>query len=135
MCKELSDSISSMSDRNSPFFVITGVRIPAVPRVVKYSGLISGMNFLTRLTIIVFDKELFHSFDTKDKNSLFSKSFFELPDKICPSFFIDLMGLPTPEYVSGPNTGTALGPISVVPSDLFIQCGSKNGKLGNLATV
>src|SRR5207245_11588834 len=112
-----------------------GVLIPAVPRSEKYSGFIFGMNFCTLSIITTLETELSHSFATRFIKSAFMRSFFALPVTTSANFEINVSTFPTyPEYVSGLGTGTAFGPTSLLPSDLKIQCGSKNGKFGSFET-
>ncbi len=112
----MASSISKTSGKNLPFGVMIGDRIPAVPRFEKYSGLIFGINFWTRLIIAVLEIELNHSFEIKDKNSESESSFNVFPVTISFSFEIEVDKFPRyPEYVSGLGTGTAFGPTSLWP--------------------
>ena len=90
---------------------------------------------MTRWTIASFEMELLNSWLINDRKSGLRNSFFAPPVRISPSFdIVDGISVTTPSYVSGVGTGTAFGPISVVPLARFIQWGSRNGNSGCLAT-
>ena len=79
------------------------------------------MKFFTRLTIASFEIELWNSCEINDKKSEFRNNFLALPVTISANFeSVVGISVTKPSYVSGVGTGTAFGPISVVPSALFI---------------
>ena len=93
------------------------------------------MKFITRWTIASFEIELLNSCVISDKKSGLSNNFFAPPVKISPNFdSVEGISVTNPSYVSGVGTGTAFGPISVVPSARLIQWGSRKGNSGCLAT-
>src|SRR3989338_3145746 len=127
----VSNSIASPTNAPSPS--ITELRMPENPLFPIGDFFIPGMNSETLETIPLFD-ELPHSFAARlinlaleRRRSLFitglSMSFERIPIKC------DL------SYASGDSTGSALGPISNLPSHLHIQWGSRNGNSGYLGTV
>src|SRR5678816_3147766 len=120
-------STSKLSDAKFPFLPISNDLIPALPLCLKSEGFKEGKNLLTLFIILVLDKELENSFDTKRRNCLFNNN-FNIPtlddSKIFGTAFFRLS---YKLYEYGPNTGTAFGPTSHLPPFLIIQCGSKKG--------
>ena len=69
-----------------------------------------------------FDIELLNSCEINDKKSGLRNNFFAPPVHISHNFHIvDHISVTKPSYVSGVGTGTAFGPISVVPLARLIQ--------------
>src|SRR6266487_730664 len=134
MCNEDSFSASKLSDTKFPFLSTNSDLIPALPLWLKSEGFKLGKNLLTLFIILVLKRELENSSDSNRKNCLFNNNFNTPILDDSNNFGTAFFKLSYCLYEYGPNTGTALGPISHLPSLLIIQWGSKKGYSACLGT-
>src|SRR3989304_4649128 len=106
-------------------------RTPAVPRAVRWSTRSLGRNSCTRFAITRLERDEAHSSVARVMKSGLNRTRILFHTGGSKNFLTTAAGSSKkPEYVYGPVTGTAFGPISRRPSGRTIQWGSRNGSSG-----
>src|SRR3972149_5294811 len=110
---------------------ITLARTPAVPGAVRWSTRSLGRNSCTRFAITRLERDEAHSSVARVMKSGLNRTRILFHTGGSKNFLTTSAGASKkPEYVYGPVTGTALGPISRRPPGRTIQWGSRNGSSG-----
>src|SRR5919107_6109234 len=118
-----------------PSLSIKVERMPAVPLAVKSLDFSEGKNFLTLPIMCLLERLLNISFDSSFMVSFLKSMFFILfiSDPLTNSYNLGKASFKfvLVSYPYCEKTGHAFGPISLLPLDLIIQWGSKNGNCWN----
>src|SRR3972149_1090831 len=107
---------------------ITLARTPAVPGAVRWSTRSLGRNSCTRFAITRLERDEAHSSVARVMKAGLNRTRILFHTGGSKNFLTTSAGSSKkPEYVYGPVTGTAFGPISRRPSGRAVQRGAREG--------